>query len=62
MFTFGQPFCGSAEAGQLARPLVGIAMAPGTGGYWVADAQGGVLNFGGAQLYGSMAGKHLDSR
>ncbi len=61
VFTFGQPFCGSAEAGQLAPPLVGIAMAPGTGGYWVADAQGGVLNFGGAQLYGSMTGKHLAS-
>jgi hypothetical protein len=61
VFTFGQPFCGSAEAGQLAPPIVGIAMSPGTGGYWVADAQGGVLSFGGAQVYGSMTGKHLNS-
>jgi hypothetical protein len=61
VFTFGQPFCGSAETGKLAPPVVGIAMSPGTGGYWVADAEGGVLNFGGAQLYGSMAGKHLRS-
>jgi hypothetical protein len=61
VFTFGQPFCGTAEAGTLAPPMVGIAMSPGTGGYWVADAQGGVLNFGAAQLYGSMTGKHLNS-
>jgi hypothetical protein len=61
VFTFGQPFCGSAETGQLPPPLVGIAMSPGTGGYWVADAQGGVLNFGGAQLYGSMSGRHINS-
>jgi hypothetical protein len=62
VFTFGQPFCGSAETGKLAQPVVGIAMSPGTGGYWVADAEGGVLNFGGAQLYGSMAGRRLNSR
>ena len=61
VFTFGQPFCGSAEASKLAPPVVGIAMSPGTGGYWVADAEGGVLNFGGAQLYGSMTGKHINS-
>ena len=61
VFTFGQPFCGTAETGQLVPPMVGIAMSPGTGGYWVADAQGNVLNFGGAQLYGSMTGRHLNS-
>jgi hypothetical protein len=61
VFTFGQPFCGSAETGQLAPPVVGIAMSPGTGGYWVADAEGNVVNFGGAQLYGSMMGRHLNS-
>ena len=36
-------------------------MSPGTGGYWVTDAEGNVVNFGGAQLYGSMTGRHLNS-
>ena len=40
--------------------MVGIAAPPGGGGYWLAGANGQVLRFGDAPLFGSMAGKHLD--
>jgi hypothetical protein len=38
-----------------------IAQDPSGSGYWLAAADGGVFAFGGAQFYGSMAGKHLNT-
>ena len=61
VFAFGDaPFCGSTGGIRLAAPVVGMASAPVTGGYWEVAADGGIFSFGGAGFYGSMGGKHLD--
>jgi hypothetical protein len=61
VFSFGQPFCGTATGGTLTPPVVGIAMAPAIGGYWLASADGGVAGFGQAQVYGTLAGATVPS-
>ena len=62
IFTFGTlPFCGSTGGIRLNAPVVGMAMAPGTGGYWEVASDGGIFAFGGARFYGSMGGKHLNA-
>lgn len=48
-----------AEAEAMAGPktdraLVGVGTTPTGGGYWVADAAGGVFSFGNAQYFGSV--------
>ena len=58
-FTFGSPFCGSAGGLALHAPVVGMAKAPNTGGYWLVGADGGVFAYGGAPYYGSMGGVAL---
>ena len=61
IFTFGgTPFCGSTGNIALNAPVVGMAMAPNTGGYWEVASDGGIFTFGGAQFYGSMGGQHLN--
>ncbi len=45
----------------LTAPVVGMASTPAGGGYWLADATGGVSAHGGAAFYGSMAGARLNS-
>ncbi len=59
VFDFGAPFCGSAGDLALHAPVVGIAVAPDTGGYWLVGADGGVFAYGGAPYYGSMGGVAL---
>jgi hypothetical protein len=54
VFDFGNPFCGSAGGLALHAPVVGIATAPNSPGYWLVGADGGVFAYGGAQYYGSM--------
>jgi hypothetical protein len=62
IFTFGgNPFCGSTGGIRLNAPIVGMAMAPDSGGYWLVASDGGVFAFGGAGFYGSMGGQHLNS-
>jgi hypothetical protein len=63
VFTFGLPFCGSGApmAKAEASPVVGIAMAPNIGGYWLAYADGAVQAFGQAQVYGSLNDEPLAS-
>jgi hypothetical protein len=57
----GMPFCGSTGGQRLNRPVVAMAMAPRSGGYWEAASDGGIFAFGGARFFGSMGGRHLNS-
>ncbi len=62
IFTFGTlPFCGSTGGSHLNAPVVGMALAPGSGGYWEAAADGGIFAFGGAGFFGSMGGTPLNA-
>jgi NlpC/P60 family len=47
--------------GVLPGPVVGMAATPDGGGYWLADAEGGVSPHGSATPYGSMAGRPLNA-
>jgi hypothetical protein len=38
------------------KPVVGMAPAPGDGGYWLVAADGGIFAFGAATFHGSAAG------
>jgi hypothetical protein len=44
----------------LNAPIVGMAAAPGGGGYWLVASDGGIFSFGGAGFSGSMGGKPLN--
>jgi hypothetical protein len=57
----GIPVVADGSPPALVEPIVGVASTPDGGGYWVADAAGGVQPFGDAHFYGSMAGEHLDN-
>ena len=61
VFSFGQPYCGSDMAGPGSSPVVGIAMAPDTGGYWLASADGAVQGYGQAIAYSSLNAEPLSS-
>ena len=57
--------CSGSLAGTLARidlqgPIVGMAAPLDGSGYWLAGSDGGVFNFGSAQLFGSLGGVHLN--
>jgi len=63
--TAQEPLSVTVSAGRgpstLADPVVGLAATPDGGGYWMADASGGVRAFGDATYFGSMAGQSLNS-
>ncbi len=62
IFTFGSlPFCGSTGGIHLNAPVVGMALAPGSGGYWEVASDGGIFTFGGAGFFGSMGGTRLNA-
>jgi hypothetical protein len=44
----------------LNKPIVGIAVTPDGGGYWLVASDGGVFNYGDAPFYGSMGGQPLN--
>ena len=44
----------------LNAPIVGMAMAPSVGGYWLVASDGGIFAYGGARFYGSMGGRPLN--
>ncbi len=63
-FTWAQvaSFLPGAPAGSaMAAPAVGMAPAPGGGGYWLVASDGGVFSFGDARFFGSMGGKPLSA-
>jgi len=49
----------TSPGSSLPTPITGMASTPSGNGYWIVDAQGGVLAKGGAVNYGSMAGHAL---
>lgn len=61
IFSSGQPFCGSAGGLRLSAPIVGMAMSPRTGGYWLVASDGGVFTFGNVGYFGSMGGHRLNA-
>jgi len=62
VFSFGgMPFCGSTGGVHLNAPIVGMAVAPDSGGYWEVASDGGIFSFGGAGFFGSMGGAHLNA-
>ena len=59
VYAFGTaPFYGSMGGVSLAKPVVGAALDPETGGYWLVASDGGVFAFH-APFYGSMGGQYL---
>lgn len=61
----GSHFTTSGEVSARVSPLLASALQAGCaatdsgGGYWVADANGSVYGYGGAPVYGTLAGVHL---
>ncbi len=58
VFAFGQTqgdanFFGSAGGLHLNKPVVGMAVTPSGGGYWLVAADGGVFAYGDATFFGS---------
>ena len=54
VFNYGNlPFCGSTGNLLLTKPVVGIAVTPDGGGYWLVASDGGVFAFGDAAFHGS---------
>jgi len=65
IFSFGQVpgnagFFGSAGGIHLNQPIVGMALTPDGGGYWLVAADGGVFAYGDAVFYGSAGNVHLN--
>ena len=57
----GLPFYGSMGGKPLNSPIVGMAVTPDGGGYWMVAADGGIFAFGDAKFFGSMGGKPLNA-
>ncbi|HKN38711.1 MAG TPA: hypothetical protein VJ456_06350, partial [Acidimicrobiia bacterium] len=60
IFSFDQPFAGSAGATKLTRPIVGMAATPSNNGYWLVASDGGIFSFGDATFYGSTGALKLN--
>ncbi|MGD0045123.1 MAG: hypothetical protein ABSE84_32775, partial [Isosphaeraceae bacterium] len=55
-FNYGDAaFYGSTGGIHLNQPIVGMAVTPDGGGYWLVASDGGVFNYGDAAFYGSVA-------
>jgi hypothetical protein len=60
VFSFCEPFYGSAAGAPLAAKVVGMAPTPDGGGYWLVAADGGVFTYGDARFFGSTGNLHLN--
>jgi hypothetical protein len=45
---------------RLNKPVVGMASAPGGGGYWLVASDGGIFSFGDARFHGSTGSLRLN--
>ena len=62
VFTFGDAaFHGSTGDIRLNSPIVGMAVTPSGGGYWMVASDGGVFTFGDAAFHGSTGDIRLNS-
>jgi hypothetical protein len=62
IFAFGDArFHGSTGSIHLNQPIVGMAMTPDGGGYWLVASDGGIFAFGDAHFYGSTGNIHLNA-
>jgi hypothetical protein len=52
-------FYGSTGAVHLSKPIVGMAVTPDGGGYWLVASDGGIFAFGDAGFHGSTGDIHL---
>ena len=62
VFAFGDAGYDGSVPGQglvLAAPVVGVAVTPDGGGYWLVGADGGVYAYGDASFMGSLVGLNL---
>ena len=57
---YGDHLYGSMAGKHLNQPIVGMASAGDSQGYWLVAADGGVFGFGNVPFFGSMARHHLD--
>ena len=53
-------YLGDLSATNLNRPIVGMAVTPDGGGYWLVAADGGIFAYGDAVFHGSMGGRPLN--
>ncbi len=60
VFSFCEPFFGSAGGIPLAAKVVGMATTPDGGGYWLVASDGGVFTYGDARFFGSTGNLHLN--
>ena len=61
VFSYGDAvFYGSTGSMHLNQPVVGMAVVPGGGGYWLVAADGGIFSYGDATFYGSTGSMHLN--
>jgi len=61
IFTYGDAsFYGSAGSITLNKPIVGMAVTPDGGGYWLVATDGGIFNYGNAGFLGSHGGSPLN--
>jgi len=61
IFNYGSAgFFGSAGSIRLNKPVVGMAAAPNSQGYWLVASDGGIFTYGNALFYGSTGSIHLN--
>ncbi|WP_308464349.1 hypothetical protein [Ferrimicrobium sp.] len=57
--TYSDGITGLSGAHPLNKPIVGMTVAPGGGGYWLVAADGGVFNFGSAPFLNSLGSRQI---